>query len=47
MKITNKKAHFDYSLSETLEAGIDLDPQEVVLAEKSGSYRKAVCASTE
>jgi ubiquinone/menaquinone biosynthesis C-methylase UbiE len=33
------------AFGEILEAGIDLDPQEVVLAEKSGSYRKAVCAS--
>jgi len=43
MKITNKKAHFDYQLSETLEAGINLFGSEVKAvrlgrADLTGSY---------
>lgn len=47
MKITNKKAHFDYSLSETLEAGISLFGSEVKAvrlgrADLTGSYVKII-----
>jgi len=47
MKITNKKAHFDYELSETLEAGINLFGSEVKAvrlgrADLTGSYVKLV-----
>jgi SsrA-binding protein len=47
MKITNKKAHFDYELSETLEAGITLLGSEVKAvrlghADLTGSYVKII-----
>jgi SsrA-binding protein len=47
MKITNKKAHFDYALSETLEAGISLFGSEVKAvrlgrADLTGSYVKII-----
>jgi len=47
MKITNKKAHFDYQLSETLEAGISLFGSEVKAvrlgrADLTGSYVKII-----
>jgi SsrA-binding protein len=47
MKITNKKAHFDYELSETLEAGITLFGSEVKAvrlgqADLTGSYVKLI-----
>jgi SsrA-binding protein len=47
MKITNRRAHFDYSLSETLEAGINLIGSEVKAvrlnrADLTGSYVKLV-----
>jgi SsrA-binding protein len=47
MKITNKKAHFDYTLSETLEAGINLFGSEVKAvrlsrADLTGSYVKII-----
>ncbi len=47
MKITNKKAHFDYSLSETLEAGINLFGSEVKAvrlgrADLTGAYVKII-----
>jgi SsrA-binding protein len=47
MKITNRKAHFDYELSETLEAGINLYGSEVKAvrigrADLTGSYVKLI-----
>lgn len=47
MKITNKKAHFDYELQETLEAGISLFGSEVKAvrlgrADLNGSYVKII-----
>jgi SsrA-binding protein len=47
MKITNKKAHFDYQLSETLEAGVNLFGSEVKAvrlgrADLTGSYVKVI-----
>jgi SsrA-binding protein len=47
MKITNKRAHFDYQLSETLEAGINLFGSEVKAirlgrADLTGSYVKII-----
>lgn len=47
MKITNKKAHFDYELQETLEAGISLFGSEVKAvrlgrADLTGSYVRII-----
>ena len=47
MKITNKKAHFDYELQENLEAGINLFGSEVKAvrlgqADLTGSYVKLI-----
>jgi len=47
MKITNRRARFDYSLSETLEAGINLFGSEVKAlrlgrADLTGSYVKII-----
>jgi SsrA-binding protein len=47
MKITNKKAHFDFELSEALEAGVNLFGSEVKAvrlgrADLTGSYVKLI-----
>jgi SsrA-binding protein len=47
MKITNRKAHFDYELSETLEAGVNLFGSEVKAirlgrADLTGAYVKLI-----
>ncbi|MEK7605023.1 MAG: SsrA-binding protein SmpB [Patescibacteria group bacterium] len=47
MKIVNKRAHFDYELLETFEAGINLQGQEVKAvreghADLTGSYARII-----